>query len=147
MFGKYDKKINLIKILKEYFLSINLLNYWNINLQDAIGTITSTQMNLINNKLSILLELTKDYKVRNEEYQDLMYKLKVDTEILELQNKHLEVNKDRLLNKLNELLELKRKSLSKIEYYNNLLKDVDYFIYYKDKDNIVLEVENYLLHK
>lgn len=131
--GKYDKKINLIKILKEYFLSINLLNYWNINLQDAIGTITSTQMNLINNKLSILLELTKDYKIRNEEYQDLMYKLKVDTEILELQNKHLEVSKDRLLNRLNELLELKRESLSKIEYYNNLLKDIDYFIYYKDK--------------
>ncbi len=90
-------------------------------------------MNLINNKLSILLELTKDYKIRNEEYQDLMYKLKVDTEILELQNKHLEVSKDRLLNRLNELLELKRESLTKIEYYNNLLKDIDYFIYYKDK--------------
>ncbi len=131
--GKYDKKINLIKILKEYYLSINLLTYWNINLQDVIGAITSTQMNLINNKLSILLDVTKDYKIRNEEYQDLMYKLKVDTEILELQNKHLKVSKDRLLNRLNELLEIKRESLSKIVYYNSLLKDVDNFILLKDR--------------
>lgn len=131
--GKYDKKINLIKILKESYLSMNLLTYWNLNLQDVVGTITSTQMNLINNKLSILLETTKDYKIRNEEYQDLMYKLKVDTEILELQNKHLEVSKDRLINRLNELLELKRESLSKIEYYTSLLKDIDNFISLKDR--------------
>ena len=131
--GKYDKKINLIKILKESYLSMNLLTYWNLNLQDVVGTITSTQMNLINNKLSILLETTKDYKIRNEEYQDLMYKLKVDTEILELQNKHLEVSKDRLINRLNELLELKRESLSKIEYYTSLLKDIDNFILLKDR--------------
>lgn len=131
--GKYDKKINLIKILKETYLGMNLLNYWNINLQDVIGTITSTQMHLINNKLGILLETTKDYKVRNEEYQDLMYKLKVDTEILELQNKHMENNKDRLLNKLNEYLEIRRESLSKIEHYTNLLKDVDNFILLKER--------------
>ena len=131
--GKYDKKINLIRILKEYYLSINLLTYWNINLQDVIGTITSTQMNLINNKLSILLELTKDYKIRNDEYQELMYKLKVDTEILELQNKHLEVSKDRLLNRLNDLLVIRRESLTKIEYYSNLIKDIDNFILLKDR--------------
>ena len=149
--GKYDKKINLIKLLKETYLGMNLLTYWNNNLQDVVGTITSMQMQMINNKLGVLLETTKDYKIRNEEYQDLMYKLKVDTEILELQNKHLENNKDRLLNKLNEYLTLRRENLVKKEEYENLLKDIDNFIRLKNAFHLVLnkhsEIKNSIIIK
>ena len=131
--GKYETKIKLIKSLKEIFVTIGVLNYWNNNLQERIGSINSTQLYFINSTLFTLLELTKDYKIRNEEYQELMYKLKVDTELLELQNKHLTSNKDRLINRLDEVLEIRRNSLKKLEYYNNLLKDIDNFILIKNK--------------
>lgn len=141
--NKCDNKINLIKLLKDLYVKTELSGYWNLHLQEAIGKLTGTQIFIINNNLRLSLEACKDYKENYDQLQDMQYKLKVDKEILELQNKTKESSKDKLLSKLEKYVDLKREKLLKLDFYNNLLKDIDSFITIKENLNTVLKKHNH----
>lgn len=143
--GKYVKKINLIKIIKDLFLDVGLLKYWNESLKETIGSLTSQQMMNIVLDIKYKLEISKDYTIRKKEYEDLLYKIKLDNEILNKQNEMLNASKDMLLEKLNNAIETKRNK--KVEYDTNktLLKDIeDFRMYY---DDFLLLLKNYSKNK
>lgn len=127
-YGKVEKKINLIKLLKEIYLEIGLTKYWNLKLKDVIGGLTSQQLFFINHTIKHELTTFKDYNIKFKRYSEITYKIKLDIDIVEAHKKHIDISKDKMVNRIIELQEIKREKEKYLLEQNNVLIEYNNFL-------------------
>ena len=122
IFNKQKAKIEFLYELKNMLVDAGVSDLYihYIKKQDIeLLKVSSTSLNLILKSIENTLIDFVDYEEYDNKLKELNYKLKLDNEIIEIHKKRNKDDKDKLLVKLDALLEKKRNILVEIDNYRD----------------------------
>ena len=126
LYFKQKSKIEYLLNIKNTLYGANVLEIYNGYMKEYsenLLSVSSVVLNIVMKKIETTLVDFLDYEENLKMYNSFSYKLKLDNEVMEMHKKKNKEDKEKLLEKLDTLLNKKRTTLSEIDdFKNNIIK-------------------------